>query len=256
MMATDFSRAFAEAGLCIVSGMAKGIDAAAHEGALLAKGATIAILGSGVDVPYPAENKRLYERIKENGLVISEYFPGEKPLHWHFPHRNRIISGLSRFVLLVEGEARSGALITCGLAAEQGKDVWALPGPVTNPSSIGPLLMIRDGAQIAITPQDMLKSCFSRDRTGFEEDSLEKEDTGQLVLPVQEKEIHAALNAREKKLFETISYCPVHVNSLLTFYASRAGGYTKSDGRLYMDLTKLITLRLIEKLPGDYYQRI
>lgn len=266
-MAWDFAGAFAEAGLCVVSGMARGIDAAAHGGALDARGDTIAVLGSGVNVPYPPDNQKLYRLLREEGLVISEFFPGEKPLHWHFPLRNRIISGLSRFTLLVEGEAKSGALITCDWAAEQGKDVWALPGPVTNPFSIGPLQLIRDGAMLAITPEDILTAYFPG-RYGQTGETEKKgrgirrsregracgDDEAQQVLFLSEKKALAALSPGEKKLFESISYYPVHVDGLLALYSARQGAM--AGGGLYMDLSKLQALRLIEKLPGDYYQRI
>ena len=300
-MAERFARAFSDAGLCLVSGMAKGIDAAAHQGALSARGDTIAVLGCGADVLYPPENRGLYWRIREEGLVLSEYFPGEKPEQWHFPLRNRIISGLSRFVFLVEGQARSGALITCEWAAEQGKDVWALPGPVTNPYSIGPLQLILDGAQMAITPQAILraydesygdqrvggdramedegqdsgggrqmwpvagragagsrggKQDMSRSGTGSRGGKQAADDAGQQVLSLTANEALASLSEREKKLFALISYYPVHIDGLLKYYMTFDSLCGKIEGSLYLDLTKLLSFRLIEKLPGDYYQRI
>ncbi|MDR0469777.1 MAG: DNA-processing protein DprA [Peptococcaceae bacterium] len=272
-MAAVFAEAFARAGLCVASGMAKGIDAAAHEGALAADGDTIAVLGCGVDIVYPPDNRKLYWQIREQGLLISEFFPGEKPLQWHFPMRNRIISGLSLFVLLVEGEARSGALITCDWAAEQGRDIWALPGPVTNPYSIGPLQLIRDGALLAITPEDILraydperfgspiagKQGGSEGRSG---DALtlkraaadRKEAQVQQILFSPSKNALASLSVRERKLYEFISYYPIHVDGLLAFYVGNQSD--RATGSLFLDLTKLLSLRLIEKLPGDYYQRI
>ena len=298
MMAEKFAGAFSDAGLCVVSGMAKGIDAAAHQGALSARGDTIAVLGSGADVPYPAENRGLYWRIREAGLVLSEFFPGEIPENWHFPRRNRIISGLSRFVFIAEGEARSGALITCEWAAEQGKDVWALPGPVTNPYSIGPLQLIRDGGLMAITPQDILKAydpgygeCGgraggqgasqggeqARQAISHGKEQMRQDvgrdggagggagghrgkrpagDPGQQVLSLTEKEALATLSDREKKLFAHISYYPVHIDGLLKYYSTFDSLCGKIEGSLYLDLTKLLSFRLIEKLPGDYYQRI
>ena len=277
-IAADFAKAFAEAGLCVVSGMAKGIDAAAHEGALSVHGDTVAVLGSGVDVPYPPENRRLYQQIKDEGLVVSEFIPGDKPAEWHFPLRNRIISGLSRFVLLAEGEARSGALITCGWAAEQGKDVWAAPGPVTNPFSIGPLLLIRDGAMMAITPADILTAYGWGTGDPTAED-LHKYSNGQRrreaaappgnvrlrdiskqgrreqqALFQAENKTGAVLSPGEKKLLASISYYPVHIDGLIALH--NEARREKAEGSLYMDLTKLLSLRLIEKLAGDYYQRI
>ena len=264
-VAFDFSRVLGEAGFCIVSGMAKGIDAAAHEGALSAKAGTIAVLGCGVDIPYPPDNRKLYWRIREEGLILSEFSPGEKPLQWHFPLRNRIISGLSRFILLVEGQARSGALITCNWAAEQGKDVWAVPGPVTNPYSIGPLLLIRDGAMMAITAQDVLRAYVPEDglhsrkqaeRSPGPGERDRQTGAGQLSLALAGEPARSALSTGERKLYENISYYPVHINSLLSWYSTQSDKHGKTEGMLYLDLTKLQALRLIEKLPGDYYQRI
>ncbi|MDR1192600.1 MAG: DNA-processing protein DprA, partial [Peptococcaceae bacterium] len=156
LTARHFAGALAAAGFCIVSGLAKGIDAAAHWGALAAGGGSVAVLGCGVDVVYPPENRALYHKMRERGLIISEYGPGERPLRWRFPQRNRLISGLSALVLLVEAQASSGALITCDHALTQGREVWAIPGPVTNPGSIGPLRLIQEGARLAITPGDIL----------------------------------------------------------------------------------------------------
>ena len=244
-MAEEFASAFASAGLCVVSGMAKGIDAAAHEGALSVQGATIAVLGSGPDVPYPNENRKLYGRIREEGLILSEFYPGEKPLSWHFPLRNRIISGLSRFVLLAEAEARSGALITCDWAAEQGKDVWALPGPISNPYSIGPLRLIKEGAMMAISPMDILQQY-----------TKEEQELDQQALALSGEQSLDLLSQEERALYQQISYYPVHINSLLANYSSSNGKMSKKEGDIYLDLTKLASLRLIEKLPGDYYQRV
>jgi DNA processing protein len=261
-MAGIFAEAFAQAGICVVSGMAKGIDSAAHLGALGHQCGTIAIIGSGIDMPYPPENLGLYRRLAEEGLILSEYFLGEKPYPWHFPLRNRIISGLSRFVLLTEGEARSGALITCDWAAGQGKDVWALPGPVTNPDSIAPLQIIRDGAFIAITPDDILRTYLPgmygnplQATTDKGNASQARNDSGQISLFVSQKEALESLCADEREIFGHINYYPIHIDSLLNYYTSvnKSG---KPDGNIYLHLTKLTSLRLIEKLPGDYYQRI
>lgn len=149
--AEGFGGELARAGLVVTSGMARGVDAAAHVGALRAGGRTLAVLGTGADRPYPRENTRLYQSITGGGgLVISEFLPGEQPLGMHFPRRNRVISGLSLGVLVVEAAPESGSLITAHKAAEQGRLVWALPGSRHNVQAQGCISLIRDGAS-AIT---------------------------------------------------------------------------------------------------------
>ena len=146
----------AKSGAIVVSGMAKGIDAAAHRGALRAGGFTAAVLGGGVDVVYPAENRRLYEDIAATGVLLSEYPPQAEPEGWHFPVRNRIISGLSLATVVVEAPERSGALITANTALEQGREVFAVPGPINAPNSVGCHQLIREGAGLASCGWDIL----------------------------------------------------------------------------------------------------
>lgn len=143
-------------GYVIISGMAKGIDGHAHQGALAKKGGTIAILGSGVDVIYPKQNEELYAQIlAQNGLILSEYVPGTKPIAKHFPARNRIISGLAKGVVVVEAKARSGSLITVDFALEQGKEVFAIPGNLNNPNAAGTNRLIQQGAKLVINVDDI-----------------------------------------------------------------------------------------------------
>ena len=151
-----------EMGAVVVSGMAKGIDGAAMRGALQAGGFTAAVLGGGVDVVYPAENRRLYEDIAATGVLLSEYPPGTEPLPGHFPVRNRIISGLSLAALVVEAPVRSGALITAHAALDQGRDVFAVPGPIDAAASVGCNRLIRDGAGLAASGWDILSVYHSR----------------------------------------------------------------------------------------------
>ena len=143
--------------MCIVSGMARGIDGAAHRGALEAQnGKTIAVLGCGVDIAYPRENEDIYEQICERGAVLSEYRPGTTPLPRNFPVRNRIMSGMVPGVLVGDGRAKSGAQITVRLAAEEGRDVFAMPTEAMNPLYELPNLLIADGAYVCLGSNDIL----------------------------------------------------------------------------------------------------
>jgi len=163
--AWQFARALRGAGLCIVSGLALGIDAAAHEGALaelpehavLEQPATIAVVGTGLDRVYPAAHKALAHRIARNGLLVSEFPLGTPPLPGNFPKRNRIIAGLSQGTLVVEAAPQSGSLITARLAAEQGREVFAIPGSIHAPQSRGCHALIRQGAKLVETAQDVLE---------------------------------------------------------------------------------------------------
>ena len=156
--AREFGETLAREGVTIVSGMARGIDTCAHEGALLGLGKTIAVLGCGADIVYPPENQLLYNRILDNGgAIVSEYTPGTQPLPKHFPLRNRIISGLSRGTLVVEGAERSGAMITVNDALDQNRDVFAVPGSIYGALSAMPNRLIVEGATPVITPWQILE---------------------------------------------------------------------------------------------------
>lgn len=156
--AFSIARDLAAAGVTVVSGLARGIDTAAHEGALAGGGRTVAVLGNGIDRVYPEENARLAQTIIDHGgAVMTEFSPGAEPMAHHFPIRNRIISGISAALLLIEGNARSGTMITAGYAAEQGREVFALPGMVDVPGSIAPLRLLRDGANLCTCARDILE---------------------------------------------------------------------------------------------------
>jgi len=155
--ARQFAKAFAEQGLCIVSGLALGVDGAAHDGALLGGGSTIAVVGTGLDRVYPKKHLALAHRIASNGLIISEFPIGTPPLNANFPKRNRIISGLSSGTLVVEAALKSGSLITARLASEQGKDVFAIPGSIHSPQSRGCHYLIKQGAKLVETAQDVME---------------------------------------------------------------------------------------------------
>ena len=146
----------AAAGLAVVSGMARGLDAVAHQAALDAGGATIGVLGNGLGVIYPAANRGLYERVGRDGLLLTEFPPGERPHAGSFPRRNRLISGLARAVVVIEAAESSGALVTVESALAQGKEVLAVPGPITSRTSVGVNRLIRDGAAPLLEVDDLL----------------------------------------------------------------------------------------------------
>ncbi len=152
----SFVREFVKGGVTVVSGGARGVDTVAHRTCLDAGGRTIAVLGNGLDVVYPYENRKLFEEIIKKGVVISEFPAGTKPLGKNFLARNRIISGLAKAVLVVEGERRSGTLSTVSYAADQGREVFAVPGPVDSRLSDAPNYLLENGARVACTPQDVL----------------------------------------------------------------------------------------------------
>ncbi len=155
--ARQFARAFGSAGLCVVSGLALGIDGAAHDGAMLGGGDTIAVVGTGLDRVYPKKHLALAHRIARQGMLISEFPLGTPPLTANFPRRNRIISGLSRGTLVIEAALQSGSLITARLAAEQGKEVFAIPGSIHSPQSRGCHALIKQGAKLVELAQDVLE---------------------------------------------------------------------------------------------------
>jgi len=155
-LAHDFARALAERDWCIASGLALGIDAAAHRGALAASGTTVAVVGTGADIVYPARNRDLAHKIAATGAIVSELPLGTTALPHHFPRRNRLVAGLSRGVLVVEAAVHSGSLITARLAADMGREVFAIPGSIHSPLSRGCHALIRQGAKLVETAQDVL----------------------------------------------------------------------------------------------------
>jgi len=185
------------AGITIVSGLARGVDGVAHKAAIEAGGRTLAVLGCGVDKIYPPEHRALYEKIIQNGAIISDYPPGTPPEASNFPPRNRIISGLSRATVVVEAGNRSGALITAEFAAEQGREVFAVPGSVLSPQSRGTNNLIQQGARVLLTPQDILETL---DLTRIVE-----QNDARIVLPA---------NATESSLYNILSHEPKHVDEI------------------------------------------
>ena len=192
-VARDLSRFLAENGITVVSGMARGIDTIAHQGALDAGGRTIAVLGCGLDITYPPENHQLSQQIIENGALVSEFYPGTQPEAINFPPRNRIISGLTRATVVVEADERSGALITAKFALEQTRDVFAIPGSIYAPRSRGTNRLISDGAIPLLDYKDLLL-VLNLEQTAdyrYVQQTLPKTDTESMLLEtIRDESMH------------------------------------------------------------------
>lgn len=219
--AREFGKALSEAGVTVVSGLARGIDTHAHRGALDGGGRTVAVLGCGADVPYPPENEALLREILDRGgAVVSEQRPGAKPAPGNFPARNRIISGLARGTLIVEGARKSGAMITVNHATEQGRDVFAVPGSIYSPLSEMPNELIVNGAIPAVSPWDILEyyRWGERSRPGAAQKAPEaalEPDEAALVEPLREQELSF------DELSVLTGFSASKLNSLLTILELR-----------------------------------
>jgi len=229
--AREFAEKLTYEDVTVVSGLAAGIDAAAHTGAVSAGGPTIAVLGSGPDVVYPVENERLYHQILDNGgAIVSEYLPGTAPLAAHFPQRNRIISGMSKGVLIVEGAKRSGAMITVNFALDQGRDIFAVPGSIYSPLSATPNQLIVEGATPAISPWEILEYYKWAERVKDEavkSDGPElSDDEKALIAPLREQSLTLS------ELTEITGFTAQKANSLLTILELR-GIIDKQPGGEY-----------------------
>ena len=230
--AREIAEGLARADVTVVSGMAHGIDAFAHEGAMAGRGRTVAVLGCGADVAYPVENAELMERILEfGGAVVSEYPPGVPPLAAHFPQRNRIISGLSRGVLLVEGALRSGAMITVNCATDQNRDVFAVPGSIYSPLSATPNRLIVDGAIPVISPWEILEHYRWDSRPEVSDDNPLKSvrlepDELKMVEPLREQTLSF------EELTQITGFSAAKLNSHLTMLELR-GIIVKVPGGMY-----------------------
>ena len=204
-MAQQFAHALVQSGFAITSGLALGIDAASHRGAMNAGGITIAVTGTGLDRVYPARNKVLAHEIVENGgALVSEFPIGTPPLANHFPRRNRIVSGLGLGVLVIEAAQRSGSLITARLAAEQGREVFAVPGSIHNPLAKGCHRLIREGAKLVESVQDILEELDSLAQIEFLPENR-----------VEQPENHEILDKAQQSLLECIGYDPISVDMLI-----------------------------------------
>jgi|CZCB01.1.fsa_nt_gi DNA processing protein len=208
-VAEKFAYELSGAGLTIVSGLARGIDSMAHRGAIRAGGYTIGVLGCGVDVVYPRENKRLFLQMEQYGTLISEYPPGTQGAPGNFPARNRIISGLSQAVLVVEAGSRSGALITCDFALEQGRDVYAIPGNIISPYSRGTNQLLKEGAKLITCPEDILEEFGMAGHQAADGPSNIAHQ-----LDIFETQVYNALEHGEKQLEELVAITGFEVSKL------------------------------------------
>ena len=204
-IASGFERHLSSAGIQIISGMARGIDGAAQRASVKEVGGSCAVLGNGVDVCYPRENRILYEEIKNKGCVLSEELPGTEPVSWNFPKRNRIISGLSDAVFVVEARENSGSLITVSYALEQGKEIYAVPGRIYEKLTEGTNRLIQEGAYLVREPEDILQG-FSEKMGLMHRECSQKnknfEKKPKLILASREKIVYACLSLRPKHMEE------------------------------------------------------
>ena len=232
-----FAAALSDAGVCVVSGLALGIDAAAHEGALKGSGSTVAVIGTGPDLIYPARNRMLSERIDLDGCIVSEYPVGTPPLSGNFPKRNRIISGLAAGVLVVEAAAQSGSLITARQAAEQGREVFAIPGSIHASLAKGCHILIREGAKLVDTAADVLEAMAWSPLVR----------TAAAAAPAQPSA--SAVPAGAEGLLAALGHDPVEPDILLASLAM-------SPALLSSQLLALELAGLLERRPGGRVQRV
>jgi DNA processing protein len=220
----------------VVSGLARGIDAAAHRGCLRGKGFTVAVLGTGIDVVYPSSNQRLFEQIAECGTVLTEFSMGSPPEPKHFPIRNRIISGLSRGVVVVEATKRSGSLITASFALDQGRDVFAVPGSIDSFKSTGTHHLIKQGAKLVENVDDIL--------TEFGHDTWAEQQMG----PRVPDEPPPVMDPQEEKIYNVLGAYPMHIDQIV-----RAGGM--EAGTVLSTLMGMELKGIVRQLPGKMFVR-
>ncbi len=246
--ASRFSHLLSSAGFTICSGMARGIDTSAHQGALSAEGRTIAVQGCGLGNIFPPENKKLFELISESGACISELPLGYEPMSENFPARNRIIAGLSLGTIVVEASLRSGALLTARATLENGREVMAVPGKIDSPLSAGSHRLIRDGAKLVECIEDVIESLgyigeqvggHVREAAGMAEDRIEMPlfDVSQLKL-----------SDAERVIYDCLSKEPLHVEQII-------GEADLSPGSINAGLISLRLKGLIKQLPGNLFLR-
>jgi len=251
--AERLSRELVLRGITIVSGLARGIDSAAHRGALAGKGRTIAVLGSGIDIVYPPENKKLFEKISDNGAVITEFPFTTPPNGPNFPARNRIISGLSLGVVIVEAGDKSGSLITARLALEQGREVFAVPGSIDSPGSRGGHKLIRQGAKLTENINDILEEILpqadNKSVVRNQESRHMAQGSGKISskLPSEKGGLASELSDTEITVLNLISQKQMDVDAIIAATGFKAGDV----------LSTLLTLEMqghIEQLPGKIFK--
>lgn len=258
LTAHDMSRALAAAGVCIVSGMALGVDGAAHSGALDAAGATIAVVGTGLDRVYPRRHLALAHRIAQTGLLVSEFALGSSPAPANFPKRNRIIAGLSQGTLVVEAALASGSLITARLAAEMGREVFAIPGSIHAPQAKGCHALIRQGAKLVETAQDVLEdmrmlasaaSVHTRQTVPAEPPALGASDASAPLTDQGGEAVPAGVCGPQASLLAQMGYHPLSLDAL-----QARTGHAAADLQAW-----LMELELdghIARVPGGLFQRL
>lgn len=233
-------------GVTVVSGMARGIDAAAHRGALRGGGRTIAVMGSGHGHIYPAEHKKLYGQIAASGAVVSEFEDDIKPLPYNFPRRNRIISGLSLGIVVVEAARNSGALITADFAAEQGREVFAVPGKVSSATSSGTNQLIKDGARLVETVDDILEELKIIEIRPLESEAKVKK--GEAIARKTQAYVYNSLTEDERKVYKMLSDEPVYIDAIGSVTGLAAAALSKV-------ILSLQLKNLAKELPGKQFIR-
>lgn len=244
-MAEQFGAAFAKAGIQVISGMARGIDGIGQTAALKEGGYSLGVLGCGVDICYPGENRELYETLLAAGGICSEYPPGTEPRAVLFPPRNRIISGLCDAVLVVEAREKSGTLITVDMALEQGREVYALPGRATDPLSGGCNRLIRQGAGLASSPEEVLEELMGGVGRGLFAGSKGKAVQGRLVF----------LEGVQGELWEILDFNPLPAQELQRRYEEKYGK-TVALPILFKELLELCAGGYAGQVGGQYFMRI
>ena len=234
-VARELSHGLVSLGFTVISGMARGIDAVAHDSALNSGGRTIAVLGSGVDLAYPPEHEKLYQRISAQGAVVSELPIGTRPLAFNFPARNRLISGLSIGVVIVEATEKSGSLITAALALEQGREVFAVPGQAGASRSRGAHQLIRQGAKLVDSVEDIIEEIAPQ---------LGRRAAQAQSQPARRLPPNTAVEVR--KIFDLLQDRPLHIDDLV-----QASGMAAS--RVSQILLELELQGFLKQLPGSRY---